>query len=218
MSSAAEPTTPLVALVCSAAGLVAMTQVLGRLAPGFPGAIVALDHQQPDRPSRLAAILATRCRLPVREARYGDRLVAGEVLVVPPGVHAVATRTDTIVLLSTGGTPPGRPSADLLLATLAVTGGTRVIAVILSGTGPDGAAGALAVHDFGGTVIVDDEPAAEPFATAAATIDRDDAANTALPVRTIANRLMELCARPMVTTPTGRPASSEPQRFTWEPS
>ena len=186
-----------------------MTQVLGRLAPGFPGAVIALDHQQPERPSRLAAILATRCRLPVREARYGDRLVAGEVLVVPPGAHAVATREDTIVLLRTRGTPPGRPSADLLLATLAVTGGTRVIAVILSGTGPDGA-GALAVHDFGGMVIVDDEPAAEPFAAAA--VDREQDADEVLPVPTIANRLVELCARPMVTTAT------RDQRPSWEPS
>lgn len=218
MSSAAEPTTPLVALVCSAGGLAAMTQVLGRLAPGFPGAIIALDHQQPDRPSRLAAILATRCRLPVREARYGDRLVAGEVLVVPPGVHAVATRADTIVLLRTGGTPPARPSADLLLATLAVTGGTRVTAVILACTGPDGAAGARAVHDFGGTVIVDDEPGAEPLGTAAATIDPDDPATAVLPVPTIANRLVELCARPMAATATGPRTSSEHQPPTGESS
>ena len=76
---------PAVALVCSAGGLHALRRVLGPLPSDFPAAIVVLQHQRPSGPSMLAPILARACRLPVRDARDGDALVAGCVLVVPPG-------------------------------------------------------------------------------------------------------------------------------------
>lgn len=54
-----------------------------------------------------------------------------------------------------------RPSADLLLESVASTYGDRAIAVVLTGTGSDGAMGADAVHGRGGTVVVQDPADAE---------------------------------------------------------
>jgi two-component system chemotaxis response regulator CheB len=67
--------------------------------------------------------------------------------------------------------PPYRPSADLLLTTLAFAAGHWVIAVVLSGRGNDAA---TAVHRFGGTVIATSLETSTQLAMSQATIDRDD--------------------------------------------
>jgi len=182
---------PIVALVCSAGGFDALTHVLAPLPRDFPAAVVVLQHQRPDREtSLLSPLLARRTRLPVRDARNGDPLVPGTVLVVPPGTHALATPEHTLALVASDGPLPYRPSADLLLSTLAVTAGPRVIAVVLSGRGHDGADGAVAVHDFGGTVIATDRASSEHFAMPAAAIGRDDAVDEVLPVDAIPAALL----------------------------
>jgi two-component system chemotaxis response regulator CheB len=183
---------PVVALVCSAGGLPALQRVLAPLPPDFPAAVVVLQHQSPHHRSLLAPLLARRCRLPVRDARNGDALIAGTVLVVPPGTHALATRHNTLALIASAGPPPYRPSADLLLTSLAVTAGPRVVAVVLSGGGNDGATGAVAVHDLGGTVIAADRASSTHFSMPEAAIGRDDAVNHVLPVDEIPGLLTAL--------------------------
>jgi two-component system chemotaxis response regulator CheB len=183
-----------VARVCSAGGLEALRRVLGPLPPDVPAAMVVLQHQRPSRQSLLAPILARACRLPVREARSGDLLVAGSVLVVPPGKHALATTHNTLALIDSDGLPLARPSADLLLTSLAVTAGPRAIAVVLSGGGSDGATGAVAVHDFGGTVLAADRVSSEHYGMPSAAIGRDDAVDHVVPVDEIPQLLRTLCA------------------------
>jgi len=162
-----------IALVCSAGGLSALTAVLAPLPADLPAAVIVLQHQSPGRSSWLAPILARRSRLPVRDARHGDVLLPGHVFVIPSGAHALITPAGSIALIASDGAPPYRPSADLLLVTLAVVLGHRAIAVILSGGGNDGATGAVAVHDFGGTVFAADEASSTHFAVPAAAIGRD---------------------------------------------
>lgn len=61
---------------------------------------------------------------------------------MPPGYHAVGKAANTIALIVTDHSPLYRSSADLLLTSLALTAAERTIAVVLSGHGNDGAAGA----------------------------------------------------------------------------
>jgi two-component system chemotaxis response regulator CheB len=183
---------PVVAMVCSAGGTQALQWVLGPLPPDFPAAVVVLQHQRPSGPSLLAPILARVCRLPVRDAHDGDRLLAGCVLVVPPGKHALATTQNTLALIDSAGRPP-RPSADLLLTSLAVTAGRRAIAVVLSGGGSDGATGAVAVHDFGGTVLAADRASSEHYGMPSAAIGRDGVVDHVVPVDEIPLLLSTLC-------------------------
>jgi two-component system chemotaxis response regulator CheB len=197
---------PIVALVCSAGGLEALQHVLAPLPAGFPAAVVVLQHQSPSHRSLLAPILSRRCRLPVRDASNGDVLTEGVVLVVPPGVHALATAQNTLALIACDGRPP-RPSADLLLTSLAATAGPRVVAVVLSGGGTDGATGAVAVHDLGGTVIAADRASSAQFGMPSAAIDRDDAVDHVLPVNEI-SRLLNDLIRPVGTSSTGAVALS----------
>jgi two-component system chemotaxis response regulator CheB len=97
------------------------------------------------------------------------------VIVAPPGCHLLITSELRVALIESGAFPPSRPSADLLLTTLAIAAGERVIAAVLSGTGHDGATGATAVHRFGGTVLATDEASSQSFAMPEATIGRDNA-------------------------------------------
>ena len=187
---AASTGCPVVALCASAGGLDALIQVLAPIQPGFPAAIIALQHQQPDRVSHLAALLQRRCTLPVRDAVDGDPLIAGEVLVVPPGVHMLVGSDARVRLVGTGMVPPARPSADLLLCTAAASLGPRLIAVILTGGGHDGAVGAEAVDAFGGRVLVQDPQTAFAPGMPSAAIERNSPQAVAL--SELAERLTKL--------------------------
>jgi two-component system chemotaxis response regulator CheB len=86
-----------------------------------------------------------------------------------------------------------------------VTAGARVVAVVLSGGGTDGATGSVAVHDLGGTVIAADRASSAVFGMASAAIGRDDAVDHALPVGEIAGFLAALL--PMAPRRTTGPAT-----------
>lgn len=188
----------IVALVCSAGGLKALISVLSPLPASFPAAVIALQHHSPELPSYLAGILARNCALPVSAARHDAALQAGTVLVVPPGKHALVTAGNRIALISADHSLPYRPSADLLLTSLALVAPRRTIAVILSGLGSDGATGAVALHDRGGVVIAADKASSAYFAMAEAAIRRDGAVDHVLPADEIPALLISL------TRPTRR--------------
>jgi len=82
----------------------------------------------------------------------GARLEVGNVYVAPANRH-VAVRDGLVRLEDDHGNRP-RPSVDLLLSSAAESYGDRLIAVILTGSGSDGAAGAVDVKKAGGTVII----------------------------------------------------------------
>ena len=183
---------PIVVLACSAGGLDAVTRVLAPLSEGFAGAVIVVQHLDPAGPPILADILATRTALPTAAAADGSRLAPGRVLVAPPGVHLLATEDGTLATIPAGNVPPYRPSADLLLATLAVVAGPRVIAVVLSGHGNDGATGATAVHRFGGIVLAADPHASRAPAMPEATIARDPIATEVVAVDDLGTLLITL--------------------------
>jgi two-component system chemotaxis response regulator CheB len=187
---------PIVALVCSSGGLEALTRVLVPLPADLPAALIVLQHVSPDRRSGLAALLDRRTALPVDVARDGARLAPGRVLVSPSGRHTLVTADATVALIPSGGVPPYRPSADLLLTSLAVTAGDRVIAVVLSGHGNDGATGASAVHRFGGTVIASTAATSTEAAMPQATIDRDGIVDHVVALDDIPALLVSLTTAP----------------------
>ena len=187
-----EPGFSVVALVCSAGGLDALTRVLSRLPEDFPAAVLVLQHMNPDATSSLAIILGRRTAITVHEATEGAVLRPGVALVAPPGRHTLVTREGTVALIESGARPPYRPSADLLLTSLALAVGHRAVAVVLSGHGIDGATGATAVHHFGGVVIASDQASSTEFSMPGATIDRDTILDHAVPLDEITALLITL--------------------------
>lgn len=168
-----RPGSPLVVIGASAGGIEALSRLVATLPPGFPAPVVIAQHIAPDRESRLGEILATHAALPVRTVTEREALAAGVVYVVP------ADRDIEIVDHSVAVVPGGRaapqPSIDRLLATAAPLYGEELIAVILTGSGSDGAAGTLAVKANGGTVVVQNPETARfpsmPLAVPSPAID-----------------------------------------------
>jgi two-component system chemotaxis response regulator CheB len=202
MSDAAPPAShPVVALVASAGGLDAVSRILSELPAKLDAAVLVLIHQAPDHASTLAEILGRRCTLPVVVAEHDGQLTPGTVLVVPPGQHLLITARQRTALIVSGAAPPSRPSADLLLATLATALGPRAIAVVLSGGGHDGATGATAVHRLGGTVIASDRGSSSTFSMPLATIERDHAIDAVLDLDEIGAHLAALVTAVAPPTP-----------------
>jgi two-component system chemotaxis response regulator CheB len=191
---------PIIALTCSAGGLEAMTAVLEALPPDFPAAVLALQHLPPDMPSTLPRILDRTSALPVAAAVDGDVVRPGYVLVAPTGKHTLITHDLTVALIPSGSTPPYRPSADLLLTTLATAAGPRAVAVVLSGNGNDAATGATAIHRFGGTVIASSLETSAHLRMPQATIDRDSITDHVVPLDAVAELLTALATTPVITS------------------
>ncbi len=151
----------LVVVGASAGGIEALSVVVSGLPATFPAPIVVAQHLHPDRPSSLVEIIQRRTELRVTEVADRAPLEAGTVFIVPPNRHV--SITDHEIRLDVIGPGRPKPSVDRLLETSAAAFQERLIAVILSGTGSDGAAGAQHVAAAGGTVIAQDpETAAFP--------------------------------------------------------
>jgi two-component system chemotaxis response regulator CheB len=161
-----------VALVGSAGALRGFVRVLETLPSDFRAAIVVVLHLQAAHPSMLATILGRASPLPVKQAEAGDVLEPGHVYVAPPDAHLLLG-ADGGLRLDTA--PPIhflRPSADVLLESLARGYGPDCMAIVFSGTGSDGAAGAVAVKAGGGVVLAQDEATSEYFGMPGAAIER----------------------------------------------
>jgi two-component system, chemotaxis family, protein-glutamate methylesterase/glutaminase len=152
----------IVALAASAGGLKALTEVLAALPAGFPAALVVVQHLDPRHRSLMAQILSRRTALHVKEAREGDRLAAGTAYIAPPNRHLLVNPDATLTLTQTELVHFVRPSADLLFESTAASYRERAIAVVLSGSGTDGASGVKAIKKMGGTVIVQ-QPSTSEF-------------------------------------------------------
>ena len=155
--SVQSPGYPVLALVSSTGGLDALSRVLGPLPADFPAAVIAMQHTDPTHTSELALLLSRQTQLEVVPATSGATLVPGQVLVPPAGMHLLVGRESRVHLIPTGDLPPARPSADLLLCTLAVALGDRAVAVVLTGSGHDGSLGVQAIKRFGGACFMQDE-------------------------------------------------------------
>lgn len=143
-----------VAVAASAGGIPAIGEMLASLPSDLPAAILIIQHLAPGRPSVLANILRRFTTMPVHEAHEADTVRCGEILVAPPGRHMAVTEDGAIKLTEQAPVHFVRPAADLLFDSVALTYGPRALAIVLSGTGEDGAKGVRAIKLHGGTVFV----------------------------------------------------------------
>jgi two-component system chemotaxis response regulator CheB len=155
------PNFDIVAVAASAGGLTALIEVLTDLPADFKAAIVIVQHLDPRHPSLMAEILSRRTVLKVIQASEGDDLTPGTVYVAPPNNHLLVNDERKVSLSKSEMVHFLRPSADLLFESVAASYQARAIAVVLTGTGTDGAMGVEAIKKMGGTVIVEDAKTAE---------------------------------------------------------
>jgi len=154
------PSTPpfydLIVIGASAGGIEALSQLMSTLPAQFPAPIVVAQHLDPTRPSHLSEILGRRSVLRIQTVAEGEpqALTPGVVYLAPPDRDVEVT--DGAVALQVGTPKHPIPSVDRLLRSAASAYGERLIAVILTGSGSDGAAGAREVKAAGGTVVIED--------------------------------------------------------------
>jgi two-component system, chemotaxis family, CheB/CheR fusion protein len=165
----------LIVIGSSAGGVEALSTLVAGLPNPFPAPIVIAQHLDPNRQSHLVEILSRRATLKVSAANNGDKLVAGNVYVIPSNRH-VEIKDHTVTLLEdNSGNKRPKPSVDLLLKTAAASYGESLVAVILTGTGNDGTAGAREVKRAGGTVVIQNPETASfpsmPESLAPSTVD-----------------------------------------------
>lgn len=150
----------LVVIGSSAGGVGALSTLVGTLNKNFPAPVVLAQHLDPQRQSNLGTILERRSTLPIVVVSENPPtpLESGKIYVVPANRHV--TISDGFVLLEGDHAGRPKPSIDKLLSSAAEVYGEHLIAVILTGSGSDGAAGAVDVKNAGGVVIVQNPQAA----------------------------------------------------------
>jgi two-component system chemotaxis response regulator CheB len=179
-----------VVIVASAGGLIALKTVLHSLPPGLRAAVLVLLHLAPDHPSMMAGLLAGSTHRDVREAKGGEFPSAGTVFIAPPNHHLEMGDDGALRLTRAPLVNFSRPSADVLLESIAHPG-RLLIAVVLTGAGRDGARGVAAVKAAGGRVIIQD-PASAAFPGMPAAAIATGAADWVLPLESIGARIVEL--------------------------
>ncbi len=148
----------LVVVGASAGGIEALSVLVATLPANLPVPLVIAQHLDPTVPSHLEQILARRSALPVQSVGDSrtERLEVGTIYVVPADRDVEITGGK--VQLRTGMRQHRQhpmPSIDRLFTSAAKIYGERVIAVVLTGSGSDGTAGAREVKSAGGTVLIE---------------------------------------------------------------
>jgi two-component system chemotaxis response regulator CheB len=184
----------LVGIASSTGGPSALLDIFGRLHDRIPAGIVVAQHM-PDKFTRtFAERLDKRGPYRVAEAQNGDTITAGRAFVCPGRQCMEVFSSNQELRIRVVPPAPGDryvPSADRLLRTVAETHSIRSVAVILTGMGDDGLAGARAVHEAGGLVLVESPESAVVNGMPGA-VHRAGLAHHVLPLAAIADFLLGL--------------------------
>ncbi|MDB5415786.1 MAG: chemotaxis response regulator protein-glutamate methylesterase [Rubritepida sp.] len=142
---------PLILIAASTGGPDALAALLAASGPLSVPVVIA-QHMPVGLAPELASLLQRRGGWPVRVAETGRPLVAGEAVLLPTDGVLVRLR-DSFVMRLAPSNAPVHPSADLLFRSAALLG-LPACAVVLTGMGEDGAAGAGALAQQGGRILV----------------------------------------------------------------
>jgi two-component system, chemotaxis family, protein-glutamate methylesterase/glutaminase len=155
-----RPRIDIVTIGSSTGGPSALVQVLSRIPEDFPVPIVVVQHMPPIFTRRLAERLAAYSKIQVQEGSEGVALRPGQAWIAPGNFHMTVKRSKRDFHLELNQTPPEnscRPAVDVLFRSVAEAYSANVLAVVMTGMGADGMAGARSVRQAGGEVIIQDE-------------------------------------------------------------
>ena len=149
-----------VAIGASTGGTEAIASVLSEFKTDIPG-VVVVQHMPEGFTGMYAERLNNQCHVRVKEARNGDKVLPGQVLIAPGGdAHMKLIRVNGAyqVDIRKGATVNGHPpTVDVLFQSVAKEAGANALGIILTGMGGDGARGLLAMRQAGARTIGQDE-------------------------------------------------------------
>ncbi len=150
----------IVAIGASTGGTEAIFDVIKNFGTDIPG-VVATQHMPPGFTAMYAKRLNDQCRIQVKEAQTGDRVMPGRMLLAPGGdAHMRLVKVNGVyqVECKRGPRVNGHcPSVDVLFESVARSAGADAVGIILTGMGGDGAKGLLAMRKAGAKTIGQDE-------------------------------------------------------------
>jgi two-component system chemotaxis response regulator CheB len=152
-------TEKLIIIGASTGGTEAIREVLQPLPPDAPAVLIA-QHMPPGFTRSFAQRLDGLCRIHVKEAEHGERVLPGYAYIAPGGYHLSLARSGANYVAHLDQEPPvnrHRPSIDVLFDSAAKHAGKNAIGMILTGMGKDGAEGLLRMKRAGAHTLAQDE-------------------------------------------------------------
>jgi two-component system, chemotaxis family, protein-glutamate methylesterase/glutaminase len=152
-------TEKLIIVGASTGGTEAIREVLVPLPPDAPAVLIA-QHMPPGFTKSFAQRLNGLCRITVKEAEHGERVLPGHAYIAPGHAHLLLARSGANYIAHLSDDPPvnrHRPSVDVLFRSAAQHAGKNAVGVILTGMGRDGAAGLLDMKKAGAYTLAQDE-------------------------------------------------------------
>ena len=186
-------TETIIAIGSSTGGTDALYDILTPLPEDTPG-ILVVQHMLAQFTAPFAQRLNRACRMHVEEAKEGQRVQQGTVLIAPGGWHMIIEQDDDHyrVRIQDGDLVNRvRPSVDVLFHSMASQVGKQGIGVILTGMGADGAEGLLAMRQAGARTLAQDEASCVVFGMPKMAI-KAGAVEQVLALKEISERLLAL--------------------------
>jgi two-component system, chemotaxis family, protein-glutamate methylesterase/glutaminase len=158
-------TEKIIAIGASTGGTEAIKEVLIDLPANCP-AVVITQHMPPGFTRSFAKRLDTLCKMRVKEAEDGERILPGCAYIAPGDFHMKIIRSgaDYRVKLDDSARVTGhKPSVNVMFESLVMCAGKNIVAVLLTGMGKDGASGLLKIKEAGGYTLVQSEASCVVF-------------------------------------------------------
>jgi two-component system chemotaxis response regulator CheB len=185
-------TEKIVFIGASTGGTEATREVLTNLPPDSP-AVVITQHMPPGFTRSYATRLNGLCRIAVKEAEDGERVLPGHAYIAPGGRHLSIERSGANYVARVQDTEPvnrHRPSVEVLFKSAARVVGPNAIGIMLTGMGADGAKAMKEMRDAGSYNYVQDEASCVVFGMPREAIQAG-AAHEVLPLTQIAPQPIE---------------------------
>lgn len=182
----------IVGIAVSTGGPPALQAVLSELPQDFPVPIVIVQHISKGFTAGLAEWLNGLCKIKIKEAHDAEELKPGVVYLAPSDCHLIVNTERKIELLEKDFLRTfHKPSADVMLNSLAEVYGPACIGVIMTGMGKDGAGGIRAIKKVGGMTLAQDEATSLIYGMNKAAIE-EGSVEQVLALNEIASTLVEL--------------------------
>ena len=198
-AKSAQPLRPpgpinIVAIGISTGGPNALREMLPQLGGDFRPPVLIVQHMPAGFTEEFAESLNRICPLDVREAKNGDLIQSGRILIAPGSSHmSVEARplANVVRLLDSPPVSGHRPSADVLFASVAKVYSNRCLVVIMTGMGRDGAMQIGAAYREGGITLAQDEASSVVFGMPRAAIE-SGVIHTVVPLSEMAETIKRL--------------------------
>lgn len=192
-----------VAIGVSTGGPNALLELIPRLPADLPVPVLLVQHMPPVFTASLAEHLDQRAPLAVREARDGEPLRPGQVLIAPGGRHMVVRRLPDgdggpgELIVGLNDNPPEhscRPSVDVLFRSLAAHFDGNMLAVVMTGMGSDGCEGVRAMKRRGCLCLTQSEDSCVVYGMPMA-VDEAGLSDQQVHLGRLAERIVQLVRR-----------------------